>query len=129
MFSGTDKLGSIFEEVSSFEKPRFMGDTSFWQVLYDLANAPIPLLNIKGPESLNKINKVDSERLTKKELRKWNVSITNSGKKILKNEEDYILLNGIDCWFGGVHLSGKDARWRWDKDKQILIQNDKFLDK
>jgi len=129
VFSGTDKLSSIFEEVSSFEKPRFMGDTSFWQVLYDLANAKIPLLVIEGPENLDKINKVDSERLTKKELRKWNVSLTNTGKKVLKNEEDYILLNGIDCWFGGVQLSGKDAQWRWDKDKQILIQNDKILDK
>ena len=104
-----------------------MGDTSFWQVLYDLANAPIPLLNINGPENLSKISKVDSERPTKKELRKWNVSITNTGKKVLNNEEDYVLLNGIDCWFGGVHLSGKDARWRWDESKQILIHNDNAL--
>ena len=127
VFSGTDKLIAIFEEVSSFEKPRFMGDTSFWQVLYDLANAPVPLLAIEGPENLSKINKVDSERLTKKELRKWNVSITNAGKKVLNKEEDYILLNGIDCWFGGVHLSGKEAQWRWDEEKQILIRNDNVL--
>jgi len=122
VFSGTNKLGAIFEKVSSFEKSRFMGDTSFWQVIHELSNSKIPLLKIEGSESLNKINKVDSKRLTKKELSKWNVSITDIGKKVLKNEEDYILLNGIDCWFGGVHLLGKDAQWRWDENNQKLVQ-------
>jgi len=60
------------------------------------------------------------KKLTKNELGKWNVSITDIGKKVLKNDEDYILLNGIDCWFGGVHLAGKNAQWRWDKNNQKL---------
>ncbi len=99
-----------------------MGDTSFWQVLYCLTNQLVPLLKIEGPENLSKISKVDSERPTKKELRKWVVYITDAGKKVMKKEKDNILLNGIDCWLGGVHLSGKDAQWRWDEDNQKLVR-------
>ena len=120
---GETKLTDIFSAVSSMEKPKFMGDTSFWQFIHDLATAPVPLLKVEGPETLDKISKVDCEMPTKKELRKWNVSITNAGKKVLNGEEDFIKLNGIDCWLGGVHLQGNDARWRWDEQSEKLIEH------
>ena len=119
---GETKLADIFSAVSNMEKPKFMGDTSFWQFIHDLATAPVPLLKVEGPETLDKISKVDCEMPTKKELRKWNVFITNTGKKVLNGEEDFIKLNGIDCWLGGVHLQGNDARWRWDEQSEKLLE-------
>ena len=28
-------------------------------------------------------------------------------------KKDQVALNGIDRWIGGVHLSGREVRWRW----------------
>ena len=115
--SGVDKLTSIFAAVSALEERPFIGDTSFWQVIYDLATAPIPMLKVTGPEKLDKMSKVDQEKPTKKELCKWEISITDAGKKVMNNEEDFIKLNGIDYWLGGVHLQGSDSQWRWDEQE------------
>ncbi len=119
---GAYKLTDIFITVGNMEERPFMGDTSFWQYIHDLAVCPVPMLNVKGPEQLEKISKVDREAPTKKELRNWDVSITDAGKKVLENKEDFIYLNGIDCWLGGVHLQGRKPRWRWDDSNQKLIE-------
>ena len=29
---------------------------------------------------------------------------------------DAVRLRGIDTWLGGVHLRGREARWRWDAE-------------
>jgi len=42
---------------------------------------------------------------------------------VLNGEEDFIKLNGIDCWLGGVHLQGGDSRWRWDEQNGKLIES------
>ena len=125
--SGINKLPALFEEVSSFENPRFMGDASFWQVVYDLANCKEPLLNIQGPEKLNMLSKVDREPPTKSELRKWDISITKTGTEVLKGKQDFIKLNGINTWLGGVYLQGTEVKWRWNEVKQSLIQEINLL--
>ena len=37
---------------------------------------------------------------------------------------DHVELNGIDRWIGGVHLDGKQARWRWDEGTETVIDGD-----
>ena len=120
--AGASKLTDIFIAVADMEERPFMGDTSLWQYIHNLAVCPVPLLNVEGPEQLANLSKVDREAPTKKELRKWEISITEIGKKVLADEEDFISLNGIDRWLGGVHLQGKDSRWRWDDTIQKLIE-------
>jgi hypothetical protein len=34
---------------------------------------------------------------------------------------DHIELNGIEEWLGGVHLSGRNAAWRWDRLSAHLV--------
>jgi hypothetical protein len=80
------------------------------------------LLKVEGPEQLDKLSKVDQQVPAKKELLKWEISITESGLKVFNNKEDFIHLNGIDRWLGGVHLQGKDSRWRWDETTQELFE-------
>lgn len=121
--SGFNKLPEIFEAVSALEKPRFMGNTSFWQVIHELASASVPLLTVEGPEELHDISKVDREAPTRKELREWNISVNDIGRKVLDGEEDFIRLNGIDCWLGGVHLQGSEAQWRWDEHSGRLFES------
>jgi hypothetical protein len=33
---------------------------------------------------------------------------------VIRGAADRVRVNGIDRWFGGVHLQGHDAPWRWD---------------
>jgi len=119
--TGATGLVDIFSAVSKMEERPFMGDTSFWQIIHDLAAAPFPLLDVKGPEKLDVLSKVDRERSASQELCQWEVCITDVGRKVLNNEEDFIKRNGIDCWLAGVHLQGRDAQWRWDDARQKLF--------
>src|ERR1051326_261129 len=47
--------------------------------------------------------------------------ITDHGQAVLHGEADFIGLNGIDMWLGGVHLQGNEAAWRWDEQRHALI--------
>ena len=47
--------------------------------------------------------------------------LTEDGKAVLSGAEDFVATNGIDTWLGGIHLSGKEAAWRWDEDAQQLL--------
>ena len=49
--------------------------------------------------------------------------ITDVGREALWGRVDAVWINGIDRWIGGVHLSGRDARWRWDPDAQRIVES------
>lgn len=77
------------------------GDLSVFLRIDWLASRPAPAL-ARG----------DNGRLT----------ITPLGERLLKGEADWIReRGGIDTWLGGVHLTGTDARWRWNDARQMLV--------
>ncbi|HKO98787.1 MAG TPA: hypothetical protein VJU86_17440 [Pyrinomonadaceae bacterium] len=47
--------------------------------------------------------------------------ITELGAAVLADAQDFIQLNGIDLWLGGVHLDGANTVWRWDESRQRVI--------
>jgi hypothetical protein len=47
-------------------------------------------------------------------------ALTETGKDVASGKLDFVRLNGIDRWRGGVYLNGRGAVWRWDSDRQIL---------
>jgi hypothetical protein len=49
-------------------------------------------------------------------------AITEVGRDALWGAVDAIWINGIDRWIGGVHLSGRDVRWRWDPGAQRIVE-------
>jgi Domain of unknown function (DUF1835) len=74
------------------------GDLSVYLRLNALTQSPEPLLR-KNSESYE---------------------LTKSGQAVLDGKSDYVSLHGIDAWFGGVHLSGSHAEWRWNEAEQKL---------
>jgi hypothetical protein len=46
------------------------------------------------------------------------VEITAAGRSVLAKEADAIDLNGIDVWYGGVHLT-PDNLWRRDSGLKL----------
>lgn len=79
------------------------GDSSVYLRLDGLTQSPEPLL------------KKQDERY----------ELTTSGQAVLEGKGDYVSLHGIDAWFGGVHLSGSHARWRWNQAAQKLEPQDR----
>jgi hypothetical protein len=58
------------------------------------------------------------------EFNEQQMVITRAGERVLANELDWIEINGIDKWLGGVHLtsSAGENPWRWNPEMQRLIQ-------
>lgn len=48
-----------------------------------------------------------------------NLEITAAGRGVLENRDNAIEMNGIDHWYGGVHLT-RDHRWFWDRTELKL---------
>ena len=122
--TGTGKLIDIFRAVVAMEQRPFIGDTSLWARIEELAEQTNPLLKLDGPGRILENLQMDPENyvpLTRKQLQQWDVSLTDTGRSVLAGEQDYIHLNGIDRWLGGVHLQGDEARWRWDQQKLVQL--------
>lgn len=83
------------------EESPFMGDTSFWAVLGELAEEPHPLVRVSGSLDGAGIKTAQAE-------------ITSVGAAVMRGECDAVQLRGVDRWYGGTHLRGKQADWRWD---------------
>jgi RNA polymerase sigma factor (sigma-70 family) len=94
------------------EERVFMGDSTFWSRVRDLAEAATPLVSI------------DVEPRDDLDLPAGTVSITDAGREVLAGRADAVRLNGLDRWLGGVHLSapqGGDVEWRYDPSTRRLV--------
>jgi hypothetical protein len=76
-----------------------------WRDLERIARVDQPLVIIEGH--------------TDSRIHKASFSITETGIEVLEGRADFVDLNGIDQWLGGVRLN-KDSLWRWDEQKQEL---------
>ncbi|MGH7717857.1 MAG: RNA polymerase sigma factor [Gemmatimonadaceae bacterium] len=91
----------LFRAVQRQEERVFMGDSTFWKRVRDLAAGDFPLLEVDAGEA-------------REQLPDGTVRITEHGRRVLAGRDDAVTLNGLDRWLGGVHLVGRDIPWRWD---------------
>jgi hypothetical protein len=49
--------------------------------------------------------------------------ITDAGREVLDGHTDALWINGIDRWIGGVHLQGREVRWRWDTEEECIVES------
>ncbi len=110
IYQGESSAGKVFAKYQQTEQRRFLGDSSFWNILNDLLEAKTPLL------SLSKDTILETPITPEQKL-----SITNEGKAVLANEIDWLEIKQIDRWIGGVHLSSTNI-WRWDEESRTLIK-------
>lgn len=96
----------IFVRASAREARPYLGDGWCFAVMDRLAQASHPLLDIRPADA-------PVERTTL-------LRLTATGAQVLAGEEDHVTLNGVDRWIGGVHLTGRNVRWRWDEGRQTL---------
>jgi hypothetical protein len=107
---GTRDAGQLFRDVLAGEEAAFMGDLSFFGLLDDLAFCEVPLITgIPRPAD------DAGDRFDEAEL-----ALTMAGEDVVAGEDDHVALSGIDRWWGGTHLHGRDP-WRFDPARRRLL--------
>ena len=112
---GQAEFKALFPAFGKREPLYGFGDAQVFLELKSLTKGPHPLLTITNDGNANSM---DSGQLLSTSFR-----ITDHGKAVLNGDEDFVRLNGIDLWLGGVHLQGNRAAWRWDEDNARLIDS------
>ena len=95
---GSVAFHKLFPRVNSTPEIRRygIGDLTLQSYLDMWASGPSPLVHENG-----------------------SVDITAAGREVIANRADAIKLNGIDLWYGGVHLT-PDNLWRWNPASQKM---------
>jgi hypothetical protein len=112
----------LFRACLEQEEAPFMGDLPFFARLRGLASGAHPLVAVAGRSQAGfqmPANGHDAETFNAQEL-----VITESGQAVLAQRADWVGLDGIDRWLGGVHLGGRTVGWRWSWHQQQLVQAD-----
>ena len=104
---GALDAGTAFVRAQARETRRYLGDTTCFARIGELAGGPHPLVSLDPPGS-------PVQRAT-------GVRLTGTGTRVLAGQADHIALNGIDRWIGGVHLHGHHVPWRWDDGTEAII--------
>jgi Domain of unknown function (DUF1835) len=90
-----------------------LGDYAAWQDLQQMAGAAHPLIVISGYDEGDGASRASR-------MHRARFVLTEAGARVLNDESDFIEVNGIDRWLGGVHLCA-DTLWRWDEANGKLI--------
>lgn len=106
---GHREFTDLFREFGKRESIYGVGDFQFWNELKRLIKVPAPLLAVNGAD-------LDGD-LASDQFLKAIFELTEKGAAVLEGKADYVELNGIDVWLGGVHLSGVENLWRWDEQR------------
>lgn len=92
------------------EEAVWMGDATWATYVDRLARGAQPLLAYKG----------DADAAAGPMQRV--ARITDMGREVLDGKTDMVWINGIDRWIGGVHLRGREIRWRWDPEEECIAE-------
>ena len=111
--SGHHEFGTLFSAFGKTEPVYGYGDLQFYLELKALADAPHPLVTIDDADGKPSANKVT----------KTSLQVSQIGRSVLRGEKDFVRMNGIDKWLGGVHLTGIESAWRWDESDENLISD------
>ncbi len=111
--SGLQRFADLFSRFVDTEPAYGLGDAQFWIALRQLSDAQQPLLKTSNGDS-------SDLKLTPEKVRHTTFKMTEAGAAVLNGQADFVDMNGLNVWLGGVHLSGKRDLWRWEDQKQRL---------
>jgi hypothetical protein len=114
---GPKRFTELFPRFGDAEPVYGLGDAQFWLALQRMSAARQPLLTIEGIESGGHVK----QALTPDVIRKTRFQITTLGESVRKSEADFVALNGIDLWLGGVHLHDQNNLWRWNQQSGTIV--------
>jgi hypothetical protein len=110
---GSKTFRDLFPRFGDAEPVYGLGDAQLWLALHRLCGGRQPLLRIENGNS-------GGPALTPDIVPNAKFELTEPGKAVLRCDTDFVELNGIDLWLGGVHLS-PDNLWRWDEAARKIM--------
>lgn len=116
--AGPIPLFEAFKRDMAREEAPFLGDLGFWARIAGLAPAAHPLLAFADGRPFA----LPADPAHPTEWARQAVAPTGTGRAVLAGEQDWVRLNGINRWLGGVHLNGPEAAWRWDRAAGRLVR-------
>ena len=124
---GTRTWTRLFGEAAEREERPYLDDLTFREHLVRLLTAPHPLLAARDGAFLELTMRLRAGRAANQEM--WpaaaadELTPTAEGEAVLAGEADAVELNGVDRWYGGVHLEGSEPAWRWNRhDRRLVAQ-------
>ncbi len=109
---GESNPWKVFAGSQALEERMFMGDSSFWVVIQELLESSPPLIKL-----------AEGQVWTMPPEKDLSLSITTTGKAVLKNEKSWLDFASVDRWIGGVHLT-TNSIWCWRGDSKSIIPID-----
>ena len=116
LMNGVDTPMQLFSQTGDRLHALGMGDIQYWLCLRRLSEGMHPLLSFEEDVIIPKLNDSPETFLHTK------VSLTELGHKVAGNRADWISLNSIDTWYGGVRLVGNSPAWRWDANRSAIVR-------
>ncbi|MFC4101584.1 DUF1835 domain-containing protein [Paenibacillus xanthanilyticus] len=98
----------LFRMISEQHHVLGMGDLEYWGILRELAAGEEPLVRIDGTAALPDFQGMPDDFASNQ------IGVTELGRRIREGRADRIARCGIDRWYGGVHLRGREVAWRRD---------------
>lgn len=111
---GIDEFEPLFIIFRDLEPNYGLGDVQFFDALNKLISNAAPAVQVVGLEA-------PYEPLSFSECLLCSFELSKIGEAIWQGRMDFIELNGIDEWLGGVRLQDKRDHWRWDEQKERIV--------
>jgi RNA polymerase sigma factor (sigma-70 family) len=108
--------GKLFRHVGDELHTLGMGDLEYWRYLARMSQEPHPLLHMEGFAGFPSFGGSELS------FRDCTITMTELGNRVLDGKEDWLALQGIDEWFGGLRLQGRSVPWRWDEDRKRAVR-------
>jgi len=111
----------IYETMQSKEGIAFMNRAIFANCLQSMCDGKMPLveqqqINIESEDS-EEYDLIDDTMVEQKVVLK----LTDLGRQVLHSWVDWVQVNGIDRWLGGVHLR-EGSLWRYDETRRKVVK-------
>jgi hypothetical protein len=101
----------VFLATQKAEEAPFLGDTWMWTRLAELGRGGDRLVQTTAGEPLGPPPPLSDENgFTSAEL-----ELTDNGRAVLEGRADRAALVPLDRWVGGIHVTGPEPEWRWDR--------------
>ena len=111
---GQSPFVDLFPEFIKTEAGYGLGDAQFWNALRSITNVSQPLLQSNDRDAV-------AGPLSSYKVQNTSFQITEAGLAVLNGTADFVEMNGMDLWLGGVHLKATEKVWRWDERGGRLI--------
>jgi hypothetical protein len=113
---GALPLAKLFAAHQSAESWVWLGDWSFAWYVQRLSDCAHPLVtHVNGSRVIAPLRDTDGKAFWER-----TVQLTPLGQDMVRDRADFVKVNGIDRWIGGVYNTTA-RHWRWDPHHYRLI--------